>query len=101
MEMHFKAFIIHIRAPWTVDLFLLNPHPYLIHWPTKNIVLGTVKFTVWARRSYNELKGYLDHYLGLLTGSYGKVNENQIDKVSLLNDFLQVYNVRYYTKVQQ
>ena len=57
---------------------------------------------VWVDQSlYNELKAYLDHYLGLLTGSYGKVNENQIDKVSLLNDFLQVYNVRYYTKVQQ
>ena len=78
-----------------------HPHPYFTHWLTKNIVLGTVKFAVWAARSYNELKGYLDHYLGLLTGSDGKVNENPIDKVSLLNDFLQGYNVCYYTKVQQ
>ena len=38
-------------------------------------------------RSYNELKGYLDHYLGLLTSSDGEVNENPIDKVSLLNAF--------------
>ena len=38
-------------------------------------------------RSYNELKGYLDHYLGLLASSDGEVNENPIDKVSLLNAF--------------
>ena len=49
---------------------------------------------------YNELKAYLDHYLGLLTSSDGKVNSNPIDKVSLLNAFSQVYNVRYYTKIQ-
>ena len=36
---------------------------------------------------YNELKAYLDHYLGLLTSSDGKVNSNPIDKVSSLNVF--------------
>ena len=101
MAMHL-ALIIHISDCWPIftsrsSLF----YPDLL----KISFLGTVKFTVWAAGSYklwyNELKGYLDHYLGLLTGSDGKVNENPIDKVSSLNDFLQVYNVRYNIKVQR